>query len=95
MSSRRKLKKSVNKLCFEVIGECMSFLEHTPSLNQENAQLIIADAVELRNRLVGMVNHPEAGAIPGGGMRDYYRSIRSELEEKTRGLMDRLNELPR
>ncbi len=95
MASRRNLKKAVNNLCFEVIGECLTFLEHTPSLNQENAQLIIADAVELRNKLVGMINHPEAEASSGVNIKAYYRGIRRELQRESGRLMERLNNLPR
>ncbi len=92
MASRRKLKKHINNLCFKVTGECFTFLEHTPSLNQENVQLIIADAVELRNRLVYMLNNPQPAT---GNTRMYYRDIRKELHENTRELIGRLNSLPR
>ncbi len=95
MASRRNLKKAVNNLCFGVIGECLSFLEHTPSLNQENAQLIIADAVELRNKLVGMINHPKHEAFSDINIKAYYRSIRNELFKESERLMERLNNLPR
>lgn len=95
MASRRNLKKTVNYICLGVIGECLSFLEHTPSLNQENAQLIIADAVELRNKLVGMINHPQHEASSYGNIKAYYRNIREELHTESERLMERLNNLPR
>lgn len=95
MSSRRKLKKDINDLCFEVINECFAFLDHTPSLNQENVQYIISDALDLRNKLVHMINHPENGSLYANRSRIYYRQIKDELFEKTIDLIERLNGLPR
>jgi len=95
MSSRRKLKKDVNNLCYEVINECFSFLDHSPSLNQENVQVIISDAVELRNQLIFRINHPEHEGSSPRSVKAYYRQIKEELYENTISLIERLNSLPR
>ncbi len=95
MSSRRKLKKDVNNLCYEVINECFSFLDHSPSLNQENVQVIISDAVELRNQLISKINHPEHEGSSPRSVTAYYRQIKEELYENTITLIERLNSLPR
>jgi hypothetical protein len=95
MSSRKELKKTVNNLCLQVIYECFSFLEHTPSLNQENTQLIISEAVELRNNLIREINHQKNANNYPGGSRSFYRNIRQEVHEKTTSLIGRLDGLPR
>ncbi len=94
MSSRRKLKKDINDLCFEVINECFVFLDYTPTLNQENVQLIISDAVDLRNKLVHKVNHPENRNSSANKSGAYYRQIKDELFDQTIDLIERLNSLP-
>jgi hypothetical protein len=95
MPSRRKLKKNVNNRCYHVIYECFTFLEHTPSLNQENVQVIISDAVELRNKLINKINHPETGNASAGSTATFYRNLREDLYDKTNRMIDRLNSLPR
>lgn len=95
MASRRNLKKDVNNLCFEVIHECLVFLEHSPSLNQENVREIITDAVNLRNKLILKINHPEPGNPSTKKLKSYYRSVTGELYNETINLIERLNSLPR
>jgi hypothetical protein len=94
MAKRRDIKRDVNNLCYEVVYECMIFLEHTPSLNQENVYQIIYEAVDLRNELVNRVNHPEVNNSPSA-RRDYYREIREDLFNGTISMIERLNSLPR
>ncbi len=95
MASRRNIKKDVNNLCFEVIYECLIFLEHTSSLNQENVYQIISDAAELRNTLICRINHPETDHNAPHGSRTIYRDIKKDLYDKTIYMIERLNKLPR
>ena len=94
MSSRSKLKKDVNDLCHEVINECFTFLDHTPSLNQENVQVIITDAVELRNKLMYRINNSGDEIPSQHSATAYYSQIREELFDNTIRLIERLNSLP-
>jgi hypothetical protein len=95
MASIKELKKMVNRTCLHVVYECFSFLEYTPSLNQENTQMIISEAIGLRNDLIYKINHPEKNKIPPYGHGIFYSGIREELFRKTNILIDRLNSLPR
>ena len=78
-----------------MIYECFSFLENTPSLNQENTQLIILEALDLRNKLIREINHPEENNYKLNGSGSFYRNLKQELLLKTSDLIDRLNNLPR
>ncbi len=95
MASQRNLKKDVNNLCYSVIDECLSFLDYSPSLNQENVQVIISDAVELRNKLIFQINNPDHSTRKSSSRRVYFQNIREELFDKTITLVERLNNLPR
>jgi hypothetical protein len=95
MANRRSAKRDVNQLCYEVIYECITFLEHTPSLNQENVIQIISDAVELRNDLIHRINHPVPGNPSSRSSRVYYRKLKKDLYGQTISLIERLNNLPR
>ncbi len=94
MASRKKLKKDINSFCLKVVFECFTFLEYTPSLNQENTRDIMYDAVNLRNKLIYMVNHPKEREWPGS-VKEYYSQIREELYRQNVSLLKRLNNLSR
>ncbi len=94
MASRKLLKKEVNSLCLKVVFECFTFLEYTPSLNQENTREILAEAINLRNKLIYKINHP--GNNEGvDNLKAYYNEIKEEMYRGNFGLLDRLNNLSR
>lgn len=93
MANVRDLKKDINNLCFEVISECITFREYSSTLYFESVQVIIVEAVELRNNLIHKVNNPPANEDKNA-IKAFYRSIVEELYEKTINLIERLNSLP-
>jgi hypothetical protein len=95
MASIKTLKKMVNSNCLQVVYECFSFLEYTPSLNQENTQMIIAEAIRLRNELIHKINCPDKNSISNNGHGNYYTGIKNKLLSETDILLERLNSLPR
>jgi len=92
MASRKNLKKEINSFCMKVVFECFTFLEYTPSLNQENTMEIMSDAINLRNKLIYMANHPKGKEWPGS-VKEYYNQIREELYRQNVSLLKRLNGL--
>ncbi len=82
-------------MCYEVIFECITFLDHSPSLNQENVQQIISDTVYLRNKLIYKINHPELNDTYPRNSKALYRGVIKDLYDQTIVLTDRLNSLPR
>lgn len=93
MPSRRDLKKDINNLCYDVINECFTFLNYSPSLNHENVHAVISDAVDLRNRLIAKVNHSATSNPSRSSTKAYYREIHQELHDTTIDLVERLNNL--
>ncbi len=94
MANKREIKRDVNNRCYEVIYECITFLEHTPSLNQENVYQIISETVELRNDLIHRINNPESNNSDHKS-RVFYNKIKKDLNEGRVSFIDRLNTLPR
>ena len=94
MANKREIKKDVNNRCYEVIYECMTFLEHTPSLNQENVYQIISEAVDLRNNLIHRINNPD-GNNSNHNSRSFYNNIKKDLKAGRFTFIDRLDSLPR
>jgi hypothetical protein len=95
MANRRNMKKDINHLCYEVIYECITFLEHTPSLNQENVYQIISDAVELRNNLIFQINNAGPGNPSSRTCRLFYKELKKDMYNGKISMIERLNSLPR
>ncbi len=92
MSNRRDLKKDINNLTFEVINECYSSLEYSPSYHFQDIMDIMQEAVDLRNDLIQKINHDNDGLI-GVEKRKYFKQILDLLYDKNIELIDRLNEI--
>ena len=77
MASRRKLKKDIDFLTFEVISDCYNHI-YLHSENEEKVIDIIKETVVNRNSLVARVNHPDGKNNPKL-VKTYYKSIFNDL----------------
>jgi len=77
MASRRKLKKDIDFLTFEVISDCYNHI-YLHSENEEKVIDIIKETVANRNSLVARVNHPDGKNNPKL-VKAYYKSIFNDL----------------
>lgn len=77
MASRRKLKKDIDFLTFEVISDCYNHI-YLHSENEEKVIDIIKETVANRNSLVARVNHPDGKNNPKL-VKTYYKSIFNDL----------------
>jgi hypothetical protein len=78
MASVRKLKKDIDCLIFEVISDCFSFGTLHPEEKADEVTAIIADAVVLRNELIGRVNKSEKSDDPKV-IRSYFNNLNKDL----------------
>ena len=77
MASRRKLKKDIDFLTFEVISDCYNYT-YLHSGNEEKVMDIVKEMVANRNSLIARVNHPD-GKNNAKIVKAYYKSIFNEL----------------
>ena len=92
MASRRNLKKDINYLTSQIIGECYTCKYLFPNTDSEQIMNIINDSVLMHNNLINKVNNLN---IENNNMtlKLYYKNIFKELLSNTDTLLERLNKL--
>jgi hypothetical protein len=92
MASRRNLKKDINYLTSQIIGECYSCKYLFPKIDSAQIMNIINDSVLMYNNLIYKVNNPNI-ENENLSMKLYYKNIFKELLSNTDTLFERLNKL--
>lgn len=91
MASRRRLKKDIDYLCYEVISDCYNYNYLHPGKEEEVLQ-IIKDAIVNRNQLIVRVNHPDGKDNPKI-VKQHYKAIFQDLLKNIDESFTRLSEL--
>lgn len=64
MASIRKLKKDVDYLVSELVIDCLSYVNLHTKADKEEAFKIIKEALEVRNKVRNLANHPDGKDNP-------------------------------
>lgn len=82
MASIRWLKKEINRLTFEVVSDCFTFMEVHPEKGNKELQKIITDTILLRNEIISRINQSQKKDNPGfskratrGIITEFYKGI--------------------
>ena len=79
MSNKRKLKKDVNYIAYELLTECFTLRHFHPAVEEKKFEETIQQVVNKRNELISRVNNPELRE--GENLKSYYNKIREEMVE--------------
>ena len=79
MSSKRKLKKDVNYIAYELLTECFTLRHFHPGVDEKKFDKTVREVVNKRNELISRVNNPEGKE--GENLKNYYNKIRAEMVE--------------
>lgn len=79
MSSKRKLKKDLNYVTYELLSESFTLRHFHPTMEEEKFESVIRDLVNKRNELIARINQPELKK--GETLAQYYRRLRVELTD--------------
>ena len=88
MASKRDLKKSINKLTFELISECFSYKAFHPKKKHNKTDAAMANILKTRNELINKINHPIAKEDYKKN-RTYYREVIKDQKDMV-SVMDTL-----
>ncbi|EKX88842.1 hypothetical protein HMPREF9999_01885 [Alloprevotella sp. oral taxon 473 str. F0040] len=86
MASRRKLKKSINNICSDLMFVYAVVLQEQSQPN-ENLQQAGADILALNVEFVKRINHTEPGSVSL-----FYNKLREEFSEKVRNIYGLLSQ---
>ncbi len=91
MASRKRLKKDIDYLCYEVLSDCYNYNYLHPE-NKEQVMEIVKDTIVARNQLIARVNHPDAKNDPKK-VKVYYKAVFNDLLKAVDNGFTRLSEL--
>ncbi len=91
MASRRRLKKDIDFLTFEVISDCYNYIYLHPE-NGEKVMDIVKETVASRNNLIARVNHPDGKDNPKL-VKAHYKAVFSDLMTGIDSSFTKLSEL--
>lgn len=88
MANRRNLKKDINYVLGDIIGVVSEWELDNPDKDTKKSQAIVDETIDVFDELIAKVNvrKPE-------NPKDYFNSIKQELEDKGRALIDKINKL--
>lgn len=92
MASRRDLKKDINWITEEVIGDCLLFLDIHQDHDKEPVANIINTMIEKRNELVSKVNHQDKSE-GRKETKEKYKSIAKDLIDTANTCFEELSKL--
>ncbi len=82
MASIRWLKKEINRLTFEVVSDCFTFIETHPDKENKALQKIISDTILLRNEMISRISQSQKKDNSGfskqaarGILTEFYKGI--------------------
>ncbi|HMM03091.1 MAG: hypothetical protein ACK5KN_13390 [Dysgonomonas sp.] len=82
MSSRRKLKKSINATMELLYVDCLFYKIFVVDADKDAADKVIARIVEVQNELLKRVNVNEGKDVKGR-VKSYYKKLRVDIQEQT------------
>jgi hypothetical protein len=91
MASRRRLKKDIDYLCFEVISDCYNYNYLHPE-NKGEVMEIVKNTIVSRNELIARVNHPD-GKDNAKLVKAYYKAVSADLFKNVDNSFQQLSNL--
>ncbi len=86
MAKIRDIKNEVNYLVYEIISDCNTYISLHPENKDKTVQLV-EEAVELRNKLIQKINHPDELSPK------YFTDIRNELIQGADKIFEKLRKM--
>lgn len=92
MATKRNLKKDIDYLAYEVISDCLIFLEIKGEEKSEEIYKILNDTVELRNNLIARVNHIDGKDNPKL-VKNHFNLLNKDLIEGIDAQFNKLSKI--
>lgn len=85
MASKRKLKKDINYLTFELIAECYTYQYFHKDIESSQIDAVAEKIIENRNELIGRINHID-GKDNQKLVKEYFRKVRKDFNKSVDAL---------
>ncbi len=88
MASVKNLKKDINYVLGDVIEECYSWELLNPEADTKKSTAIVDEAIEAFDTLIAKLNAKNVE-----NKTSHFKSVKSDLESLTNGLLEKINKL--
>ena len=91
MASKRDIKRNINNVIGNFLDDCYSTMLTNPGKHDKEIEKIVDDAVDVADDLIARVN--KSKTISGKDRKAHFNLINKHLQEKTTGLLKKLDTL--
>ena len=88
MASIKNLKKDINYVLGDIIGECYTWELLNPAIDKKSMDVIIDEAIVSFDELIGKIHMKNVE-----NKKAHFKNITLELEEVANGLLEKINKL--
>jgi hypothetical protein len=92
MSSIRRLKKDIQFLSAQLIGDCIDFIDTFQDGQEKKVMAIIEEAVSLHNNMIDRACHLDGKDNPKL-VKEFYRQLKKDFIQGLDGCYKKLEEL--
>jgi len=89
MANKRKLKKTINSVCDELLAECMIATQFGDKPIEDDMHAVFKSIVAINEEHIKRVSHPEPGMRP----KDYYKDVIGNFQKAVVEIIDQLSYL--
>lgn len=85
MANRRQLKKSINYIAGELFTECLVNSLYVPGTDKAKADEVMGEILTIQDDFICRISHTEPGKV-----KEYYKKLRSDFNEKVNEIIDKI-----
>lgn len=89
MTNKRDLKRSINYICGDLLGEAIAASLYNDVKDQEAVDNLLATIIIMRKDFVSRVSHPE----PGLKAKVYFKKLADDFNAQTSDIIDKISNL--
>jgi len=91
MASKRKLKKDIDKLIYEIVADCYSYMELYPKADHQPLKDMATRALDLQDETIAKIN-THKGANDPKDTKEHFNTIQKEFLEEANKMFNELDE---
>lgn len=92
MASKRKLKKDIDNLIYEIVADCYTYMELYPKADHQPAKNMAEKAMDLQDETLEKINVHKGENVPDDS-RKYFNEIKKEFVDQANKMLSELDEL--
>jgi len=92
MASKRKLKKDIDNLIYEIVADCYTYMELYPKADHQPAKNMAEKAMDLQDETLEKINTHKGENAPDD-TRKYFNEIKKEFVDQANKMLSELDEL--